>query len=189
MHPLNGYRVAHHPSVLRCKLAVMSVIRLRDCPVSNKSAVKARCQYRQSITFHTCTTALPLFTSAVSPRGCEFGVGILSTLLMLVHACRLATIARHLPCMNSGMVVGVPVPEEEEAFGARVQKAIDQAVAEVGQKGSGGASVTPYVLERVRSLTGGESLQANIRLVLNNARVGADIAVAIAAQRLDRSKL
>lgn len=96
------------------------------------------------------------------------------------HACRLATIARQLPCIGSGMVVGVPVPDEEEAFGARVQQAIDQAVGEVGQKGIVGAFVTPYVLERVRTLTGGESLQANIRLVLNNARVGADIAVAMA---------
>ena len=60
---------------------------------------------------------------------------------------------------------------------------------EVGEKGIGGASVTPYVLERVRNLTGDESLQVNIRLVLNNAKVGADIAVAIASQSPSRSKL
>ena len=103
--------------------------------------------------------------------------------------CRLATIARQLPCIGSGMVVGVPAPGEEDAFGGRVQQAIEQALAEVGEKGVGGASVTPYVLERVRALTGGESLQANIRLVLNNARVGAGVAVAIAAQAAGRSKL
>lgn len=95
--------------------------------------------------------------------------------------------ARQLPCLGSGMIVGVPVPDQDMAFGARVQKAIDQAVKEVGEKGIGGASVTPYVLERVRNLTGGESLQVNIRLVLNNAKVGADIAVAIASP--SRSKL
>jgi pseudouridine-5'-phosphate glycosidase len=105
------------------------------------------------------------------------------------HACRLATIARQLPCIGSGMVVGVPVPAEEEAFGARVQQAIDQAVREVEEKGIAGASVTPYVLERVRTLTAGESLEVNIRLVLNNARVGAEIAVAISAQTGIRSKL
>ena len=106
-----------------------------------------------------------------------------------MHVCRLATIARQLPCIGSGMVVGVPVPEEEEAFGARVQGAIDRAIAEVESRGIGGASVTPYVLERVRELTGGESLQANVRLLLNNARVGADMAVAIAALEAARSKL
>jgi pseudouridine-5'-phosphate glycosidase len=104
-------------------------------------------------------------------------------------AFRLATIARQLPCIGSGMVVGVPVPSDDASFGARVQQAIDQAVKEVGEKGIIGASVTPYVLERVRTLTGGESLELNIRLVLNNARVGADIAAAISAQTTSRSKL
>lgn len=83
----------------------------------------------------------------------------------------------------------MPVPDEEAMFGERVQRAIDQALEEVGRQRIEGASVTPYVLERVRSLTGGESLQANIRLVLNNARVGADMAVAMVAQTAGRSKL
>ena len=46
--------------------------------------------------------------------------------------------------------------------------------------------MTPYLLERIRQLTGGKSLQANIQLVKNNARVGSAVAVALAAQHASR---
>jgi pseudouridylate synthase len=100
--------------------------------------------------------------------------------------CRLAAIASQLPSIGSGMVVGVPVPPEDEASAALVQTAIDQALQEVARNGIRGAAVTPFVLERVRQATGGASLQTNVKLVLNNARVGADVAKAIRSPHVSK---
>lgn len=99
---------------------------------------------------------------------------------MWLCACSLAAIASGLPSIGSGMVVAVPIPERDEALGRELQSHIDTALREVEGQGVAGAGITPFVLERVRALTGGRSLEANIRLVLNNARTGAAIAAGVA---------
>eukprot|EP00892_Ulva_mutabilis_P010666 jgi/Ulvmu1/7972/UM004_0205.1 len=95
---------------------------------------------------------------------------------------RLAAIVRRLPALGSGMVIAVPIPAADEELGRRLQAHIDTALREAEAQNVMGAGITPFVLERVRALTGGKSLEANIRLVLNNARAGARIAVEAAAQ-------
>ena len=82
-----------------------------------------------------------------------------------------------------GSVFGVPIPEAHEAAGREVQRAIDRALAEAEAKRVKGADVTPFLLKRIRELSGGASLEANLALVRNNAEIGADVAVALA--RLD----
>jgi pseudouridine-5'-phosphate glycosidase len=82
-----------------------------------------------------------------------------------------------------GSVFGVPIPEAHEATGRKVQRAIARALAEAKAKRVKGADVTPFLLKRIRQLSGGASLEANLALVRNNAEVGADVAVALA--RLD----
>jgi pseudouridine-5'-phosphate glycosidase len=62
-----------------------------------------------------------------------------------------------------------------------INGAIDQAVAESVKKGVKGKETTPFLLARIQELTGGESLESNIALVLNNARLAAAIAVELAA--------
>jgi pseudouridine-5'-phosphate glycosidase len=64
----------------------------------------------------------------------------------------------------------------------RIDAAIDQALAEAQAQGVRGKASTPFLLARVAALTGGDSLQANIALVLNNAALAAQVAVALAAQ-------
>lgn len=78
---------------------------------------------------------------------------------------------------------GVPLPEEHEADGERVEAAIQQALQEATQQDIGGNAVTPFILQRVAQLTGGASLRANIALIKHNARVGAQIAAAYSACR------
>jgi len=80
--------------------------------------------------------------------------------------------------LKSGMLVGVPIPEREAALG--IQKAIDTALEECEKKNIKGKLITPYLLSRLNDLTQGESLRANIALVENNARVGAQIACSLA---------
>lgn len=80
-----------------------------------------------------------------------------------------------------GMLVGVP---NMDPAGANVEEAIQRALQEASVDPSiAGQAVTPFILKRVSVLTGGDSLRSNLSLVRNNARVGADIAIAIAEQR------
>ncbi|GMH43000.1 hypothetical protein BSKO_10922 [Bryopsis sp. KO-2023] len=78
--------------------------------------------------------------------------------------------------LKSGVIVGVPIPEEFAAEGERVEAAISQALEESEEQNIGGAEVTPFLLSRIAELTEGESLSSNIKLIKNNARVGARIA-------------
>ena len=64
-------------------------------------------------------------------------------------------------------------------YKAVIDKAIDQALAESHEQGIHGKETTPFLLARVAELTGGDSLESNIQLVLNNARVAAKTAVAL----------
>ena len=81
--------------------------------------------------------------------------------------------------LDSGMLVANPIPEEYSMDPARINAAIDQAVADAQRLGIHGKETTPYLLARVKDLTGGDSLSANIQLVLNNARLAAHIARAM----------
>ena len=75
--------------------------------------------------------------------------------------------------LKSGMLVTNPIPEEWSIDPAYINGAIDQAVEEARQKGIHGKETTPFLLAKVKDLTGGSSLKANIQLVLNNARLAA----------------
>mmetsp|Transcript_27796 Transcript_27796/g.44573 ORF Transcript_27796/g.44573 Transcript_27796/m.44573 type:complete len:378 (-) Transcript_27796:1780-2913(-) len=79
-----------------------------------------------------------------------------------------------------GVVFGVPIPAADEALGAGVEAAIGQALSQAEEEHVIGNAVTPFLLKRIRELTGGASLAANIALVKNNAAVGAQIAAALA---------
>jgi len=81
--------------------------------------------------------------------------------------------------LGSGMLLAVPVPMEYAAEGEEIQAAILQALGECESKGITGSEITPFLLERIRNLTGGKSLAANIHLIKNNARVGAEVAKCI----------
>lgn len=80
---------------------------------------------------------------------------------------------------DGGMLVTVPVPAEDEWPAEKAQIIIDQAIAELVSEGIAGKAVTPYLLERVSTLSGSQSKKANIALLLNNARVAAQIAQAL----------
>ena len=81
--------------------------------------------------------------------------------------------------LGGGMLVTNPIPEEYSMDPATINAAIDQAVADSRRLGIHGKETTPYLLARVKELTGGESLASNIQLVLNNARLAAHVAEAL----------
>ncbi|MBN4056476.1 pseudouridine-5'-phosphate glycosidase [bacterium AH-315-K05] len=79
--------------------------------------------------------------------------------------------------LKGGLVIGNPVPEEYEENKEKITKAINQALLELNESDIKGKDSTPFLLARVKDLTGGESLETNIQLVYNNAKVAAQIAV------------
>ncbi len=78
--------------------------------------------------------------------------------------------------MKGGMLVTNPIPEQYAMDKEVIDAAIDQAVAESKEKGIHGKETTPFLLARVVELTGGDSLESNIQLVLNNAIVASKTA-------------
>ncbi|ESO85355.1 hypothetical protein LOTGIDRAFT_221393 [Lottia gigantea] len=78
--------------------------------------------------------------------------------------------------LDSGILIGVPLPDSYNEYGQQIETAIDTALHEVSLKKIQGKEVTPYILQRVHELTGGESLHSNIALIKNNADIGSKIA-------------
>ncbi|WP_293765247.1 pseudouridine-5'-phosphate glycosidase [uncultured Aquitalea sp.] len=78
--------------------------------------------------------------------------------------------------LKGGMVVANPIPEAFAMPRDKIDAAIEQALAEAVEQKIGGKESTPFLLARVCELTGGNSLAANIQLVLNNARLASAIA-------------
>ena len=78
--------------------------------------------------------------------------------------------------LRGGMLVTNPIPEEYSMDPERINAAIDQAIAECNEKGIKGKDTTPFLLARIKDITGGDSLDSNIQLVLNNARLAAKTA-------------
>jgi pseudouridine-5'-phosphate glycosidase len=84
--------------------------------------------------------------------------------------------------LAGGVLVGVPVPPAAAAPAERIETAIQAALEDAAAEGIVGREVTPYLLARVVELTAGQSMQANIALLRNNAAVAAEIAVALSEQ-------
>ncbi|XP_029010234.1 uncharacterized protein zgc:136858 isoform X1 [Betta splendens] len=88
--------------------------------------------------------------------------------------------------LQSAVLLAVPIPEEHAATGRQIEDAVRAALTEARAKGITGKDVTPFILQKVNELTEGKSLQANIALIHNNARVGSRIACALSKQMTER---
>ena len=78
--------------------------------------------------------------------------------------------------LQGGMLVTNPIPEEYSMDPDYISKNIDEAIGECERLGIHGKQTTPYLLDKIQKLTGGDSLKANIQLVFNNAKLGALVA-------------
>jgi len=90
-------------------------------------------------------------------------------------------IAKFLQCkwdlnLNGGVVIANPIPEAYQMDYQQMMHTIDQALLEAKKMGIKGKESTPFLLEKIAHLTGGESLESNIKLVFNNAALAAKIA-------------
>ena len=83
--------------------------------------------------------------------------------------------------ISGGVAVVNPIPAEDEIPADQINGIIDQAIADMDARGIHGKEATPFLLGRIVEITGGASLTANIALVNNNARLGAQVAKEYAA--------
>ena len=84
--------------------------------------------------------------------------------------------------LKGGMLVTNPIPDEYAMDLDYINRNIDAAIAEAKSLGIHGKDTTPFLLDKIQKLTGGDSLKANIQLVYNNARLGAQIASELAGK-------
>ncbi|EYD71867.1 pseudouridine-5'-phosphate glycosidase [Limimaricola hongkongensis] len=119
---------------------------------------------------------LPAFWSATSDMPAP---------LRMDSAAEIASAMRMRAAMglDGGQLVANPIPAEAEIPADELRPVIEQALAEAETQGIAAKSVTPFLLGRIFELTGGRSLESNIALVLNNARLGAAIAVELGKRR------
>lgn len=78
--------------------------------------------------------------------------------------------------LKGGVLVTCPIPEKDEIPADEINAVLDKAIEEAEENGIKGKESTPFLLSKVKDLTEGRSLEANIKLVLNNAEIGAKIA-------------
>ena len=112
------------------------------------------------------TKELPAFYTRQSGFGVDYRVDSPEELAAMFRA------QRDLD-YKGGMLVTNPIPEQYSMDKAIIDAAIDRALKEAEAAGVKGKEVTPFLLAKVVELTGGDSLESNIQLVLNNARLAA----------------
>jgi len=88
--------------------------------------------------------------------------------------------------LHGGILISNPIPKEYDMDATVIDQAIQTALKEMNAAGIKGNKVTPYLLAKVKELTGGDSLEANIALIKNNAMVGAQIACSLCVKKGER---
>ena len=118
------------------------------------------------------TKELPAFYTRSSGFGVDYELDTPDEVATAFHV-------KQVLGQEGGLLVTNPIPEEYSMDPAVINKAIDEAVAECKAKGVHGKETTPFLLAKVKELTGGDSLESNIQLVFNNARVASAIACSL----------
>ena len=115
------------------------------------------------------TEELPAFYTRKSGFGVDYRLDTPAQLAAAFHAQREMG-------LKTGMLVTNPIPEEYSMDANVINTAIDEAVKEAKEQGIHGKATTPFLLAKIKDITGGSSLDANIQLVYNNARLAAKTA-------------
>jgi pseudouridylate synthase len=116
------------------------------------------------------TESLPAFYTRSSPYNVNYQMESCEELASLLRS-------KWDIGLNGGVVVANPIPEEDAMEENEMNCIIEAALQEAEKRNITGKEATPFLLGKVKELTGGKSLVANIALVKNNARVGAELAV------------
>ena len=115
------------------------------------------------------TKELPAFYSRESGFELDYNMSSPKEIAALLHA-------KWSLGLTGGAVIANPIPKEFSMDSKKINHVIDQALSSASDQGIKGKDTTPYLLSKVKEMTHGESLAANLELVYNNARLAAKIA-------------
>ena len=115
------------------------------------------------------TMSFPAFYNIDSGFNCDYAMASTEEIAK-------AMIAKWTLGLEGGIVIANPIPKEHEIDSDYINEAIKSALIEADKLNIKGKETTPFLLEKIKSITGNRSLMANIELVYNNARIGAQIA-------------
>lgn len=121
------------------------------------------------------TDKLPAFYTKSSPHNVTYRLNSSKEIAALIKAKWEVT--------NGGVVIANPIPHEHSLDEKTINKTIEDAIEEAKEKGVSGKDTTPFLLAKIKELTKGRSLEANLELVYNNAKLAAKVAKELA--RLD----
>ncbi|MCR5373847.1 MAG: pseudouridine-5'-phosphate glycosidase [Lachnospiraceae bacterium] len=122
------------------------------------------------------TKELPAFYTRTSGLSVDYEIDTPAELAKTIFV-------KHELGMNGGILVTNPIPEKYSMDPKVINKAIDEAIAEANAKGIKGKETTPFLLAKVKEITGGDSLDSNIQLVYNNAALAARTAVELSKMK------
>ena len=114
------------------------------------------------------TKELPAFYSRESGFNLDYAMESPEDIAKLIHA------KWHLG-LKGGVVIANPIPKAFSMNSSDINRVIDQAILDANNEGIKGKDTTPYLLSKVKDITKGQSLDANLELVYNNARLAAQI--------------
>jgi pseudouridine-5'-phosphate glycosidase len=120
------------------------------------------------------TVEFPAFYTRRSGLGVDYRMDTPESVAQLLHA-------KWTMGLQGGVVIANPIPEAWALDPHAMELVISDALAEADRNGIKGKAITPFLLAKIEQITGGKSLESNIELVCNNARVAAEIAVKLAA--------
>ena len=92
------------------------------------------------------------------------------------NAAEIIRAKRENKILDGGILVCVPIPKEDAMDKETIDNAIEVSLKKADELGIKGKDITPFLLKNIVELTGGDSLESNIKLILNNAKVGSGIA-------------
>ena len=122
------------------------------------------------------TEELPAFYTRKSGFGVDYRMDTPEELASVFHT-------KEVLGLKGGVLVTNPIPEEYSMDHEVINKAIEEAVEESKKLGIKGKETTPFLLAKIKEITGGDSLDSNIQLVYNNAKLAAKTAVALCELR------
>lgn len=115
------------------------------------------------------TEDFPAFYTRKSGLKVDYQINTVEELAQAIHT-------KWAMGLSGGIVVANPIPEEFSMKPEIINRAIEKALEDAENQGIYGKEVTPFLLTRIEQITGGNSLQSNIHLILNNARLAALLA-------------
>jgi len=121
------------------------------------------------------TDELPAFYTRTSGFAVDYRCDTAAEIAALLHN-------QQAMGLDGGMVIANPVPDEFALDPVLVESIIQQAHKDTAEQQVTGKNLTPFLLQRIETLSGGDSLTTNIQLIINNARLAAKIAVALRKQ-------